>query len=316
MMIKEAFDRGFLVSPDAVGVLESNPSAFDLVPQGTLVITRKMLVRREPNFTVDFQHTHSQNERKIENLVDFYSNRLSFLRPEIEKKSNQKNLVSVKNVGSTGDSVTIIGMVRELIDGGFVIDDGTGSIEVLSDKKVLEDIVLGAEGKMSNGRLSASNLIFPDIPASKMKTSKGRILISRGMIPKDSLEGVTHIILDSPSGPVPSEPDVIISRGSVKQDNAFQISMPSRIDINGIKILVFESSLTQEAAITALRSRHLNPTQFFDGDPLLLKDVPDIAVCMSDSPIFANYKGVTLVSPAGASYTIDLETREVKEIKY
>ncbi|MBI4017598.1 MAG: hypothetical protein HY366_01485, partial [Candidatus Aenigmarchaeota archaeon] len=101
---------------------------------------------------------------------------------------------------------------------------------------------------------------------------------------------------------------------------------PCEVGVGGVKILIHRTTPAalakitgaaepEKAALRLLRARHLEPQRFILGDPLLLREVPDILCIATGAPFTTNYKGVTVVSPTiEQAYVVDLKTRAVRAV--
>ena len=86
---------------------------------------------------------------------DYYNSRYEHLKEILLKKTKA---VSINNAKKSFNDVSVIGMVKELTDSGFVLEDPTGEIEVQSKSDVSEDDVIAATGFVRNNPSQVSPL--------------------------------------------------------------------------------------------------------------------------------------------------------------
>ena len=198
-------------------------------------------------------------------------------------------------------------MVRELLPTGFVLDDPTGDITVVSKDHGLEtgDIV-AVSGTVREGKLFSDQITLPDIPLTNT--------INR-------IEN-TNLFLSYTSDNVPGlrPHDVLVTKTPTKHRlSTSDFPNPAWIKISGqgnVFLLVYEpgEDLKKEDAIHFLKKRYINPRTPVitkSRDPFLLEPIPDIIWLVSGSNWAESYKGVTIISCRDTTTRINLNTREV-----
>ena len=114
--------------------------------------------------SVRIQRPNSLKRLTPDDFRSYYTNRYNSLRDILLKKMD---IVSINKLGGSQTGASVIGMVRERVAGGFMLEDTTGEVEVLSKDRVDEDDVLGVVGDVREGRLVQTQMIWPDVPLTK-----------------------------------------------------------------------------------------------------------------------------------------------------
>lgn len=298
--VKNLISSGFLVN----GEIASNIDALSeddfillqekLKKEKAFVLSKeiiKRLLTKEIEILSQFKPVKSIT---IQDFVKTLNERYSFLQGILLDKVELKNIVSI-NKASNGD-VSIIGLVKEISerdgDTPVVLEDPTGSIETLIDKKTAErlclDDVVAVAGKINNKILFVNKLLFPNIPLRPVNYSEESVRIAFSENEKK---------IDA---------DYVIYKNKI-QDNiknkSYEISCPSFVKIKNVTVLVVFST----DPINLLNKRYAN----IGNRDLLIKTIPDIL--FTDNGKNMSYKGVSIVS---LDNMIDLKTREVKKIDY
>jgi hypothetical protein len=213
--------------------------------------------------------------------------------------------VSINNLGRSSSKVCVIGMVKDKVNGGFVIEDGTGEIEVRNSESVDLDDVIGIRGWLRDRTFFAEEILLPDIPMSREPGSMDNtILLSCG--------AAVH----------PGKADVILTPCTI-QENGKEKNLPNPAWIfldkgkKKITVLVYKTDGKgrKEEALQWLKKRYVGK----DSPPIakkerVLEPIPDIFWIVSDNePWTENYKGVSLVSfGEGHSARVDLKKRKIE----
>ena len=214
--ITYALSKGFQIHPDAFKILEkidvkelqniikqvvrekAKQNMF-LINQGDL----KMFVESEidecveDEFSIIFDPTKKVTSAEgIDGFTALFSDRYSKLHKIMMQRSQSKKLTPIQNVtdGKLGEEAYIAGLLMDRkVDRDvtkLVIDDPTGSVEILVFKEELQEVadsllmdqfvmVSVANGK--NGGFIAKDLLVPDIPEHvtyRSKTETYAVLIS------------------------------------------------------------------------------------------------------------------------------------------
>lgn len=214
--ITYALNKGFQIHPDAFKILEKidvkelqniiKQIVREKAKQNLFLINRndlKMFVESEVDETVEDSHVilfdPTKKVTSAEGIVGFttlFLDRYSKLLKIMMARSQSKRLTSIADVasGKFRDETFIAGLLMDRkIDRDvtkLVIDDPTGSIEILVFNKELQEsansllmdqFLMAAIASGKNGGFIARELLVPDVPehiASRSKTETYAVLIS------------------------------------------------------------------------------------------------------------------------------------------
>jgi DNA polymerase II small subunit/DNA polymerase delta subunit B len=230
-------------------------------------------------------------------FTSYYNNKYDGLR---EILSSKINAISINRARETFGEVGVIGMIREKTPTGYMIEDTTGSIELVhKGSNVVPGDVIGVSGQVRENRLFGKGLVFPDVPLTqKYSPIKDiRITLSRKP-PKRKEEGTLYFHVERKDGRLPNGSSIeISSRGKAR--------------------ILFYSPLGKagpQECMESLKKRHLNISHkeiISPRDDFIIKEVPDVLWTDSDTRFVESYKGVLIVSPGSEEASIDLETKKV-----
>jgi hypothetical protein len=226
----------------------------------------------------------------VHDFVQTLNKRYSFLQNILLTKVELKNIVSINKV--SGGNVNIIGLVKDMLEKNenrvVVLEDPTGYIETLVDKKLTEkmalDDVVAVSGRVSKKTIFVDKVFFPSVPLRPVKYSKESVKVAF----TDKKSSADYVITDKKI------------EDKVKRKK-YDISTPYIVKINEVVILVAPGFEPMEI----LNKRYLN----IDRADFLIDPVPDII--FTDKNVNMSYKGISIVS---RNKVIDLKTREVSEI--
>ncbi|QQG39581.1 MAG: hypothetical protein HYS81_04345 [Candidatus Aenigmatarchaeota archaeon] len=319
-VVDEMLRKGMLLSPEAAAVLRRKPELVSTLSVSGTVVTLGDVERPSVVWSAP-----QKNASSVSELAEFYAARFAFYRGLLEAKADRALLVSMSQAAGHGSRASIIGIVREVGQGFAVLEDGTKTLRVRTQEKLLEDECVLVTGTMDRDALVAETILFPDVPighAAKTSAKEARLVVCVDPVAANATVLITNASADSSRMNFAAGNSVVWPDGA---DGTRPVS-PCLLNINGLFVLFHRISAADlqriadapvdKAAIRLLRSRHIDPRNTLPGDPLLLRDVPDIVVLDTGVAFSANYKGVTVVSPSRErAYEIDLRTREVKEFK-
>ncbi len=214
--ITYALSKGFQIHPDAFKILEKidvkelqniiKQVVREKAKQNLFLINQndlRMFVESEVDETVEDKHTILFDPTKkvtsaegIDGFTSLFSDRYSKLLRIMMQRSQAKKLTSIANVtgGKLGEEVFVAGLLmdrrgeRDVTK--LVIDDPTGSLEILVFNQELQEIansllmdqfVMAGITNGKNGGFIAKELLVPDIPdhiAIRSKTETYAVLIS------------------------------------------------------------------------------------------------------------------------------------------
>ena len=140
-------------------------------------IEPQLIISRESDVT-----DKSTCEGKIEDFVDYFNEKYKNLREIIRGRESYLGAVPIEVLKRyKGEVSTIVGMVKEKRESkkGYrflEVEDPTGEISVLIPQNndalsrlfntILEDEVIGIEGKLTNELFIASDIVEPELPVS------------------------------------------------------------------------------------------------------------------------------------------------------
>jgi len=296
--LKQLIDLGFLVEEDSKNVIEKlDENDFqklidNLKKEKVFLVTKNLInkiLSKEIEILKQFKPIKSFT---VQDFVKTLNERYSFLQNILLNKIELKNVVSINKASSGG--VSIIGLVKDIIEKNnnilVVLEDTTGDIETLMDKKLAEklflDDVIAVSGNINNKILFAEKLVFPSIPLRLVNYSS---------------ENVKIAFLSSKKG---NKEDYAIYKNKIEdkiKNKIYNITKPCFIKIKNIIILIIFGF----DPIDLLNKRYVN----IDNTDFLIDPIPDIL--FTDKKIDTNYKGISIVS---LDKVINLKTREVKPI--
>jgi len=220
-------------------------------------------------------------------FFQYYTNKYEGIKSLLLKKMSA---ISINQAKNSFLPVSVIGMVQEKTPSGFILEDPTGRIEVISQEDSIKpDDVLGVAGPVREQKLFAEKIIWPDIPLTH-KTKNIPITITLSLEKKDK----NTIVPDT--NPFWCD----IWYGNEK-----------------ITLLAYkpENEIEKQDAFELLKKRHLSPERnriTFVEDYFLIEPVPDVFWIIAQKEWSAIYKGVTVVS--GEKVKINLENMEIIKI--
>ena len=231
-------------------------------------------------------------------FVDFYNRKYEGIRTIL---ANKLQAVSVNNTKNSFSEVSIIGMVREKTPQGFIIEDTTGNLPVISKETGLEaGDVVGVTGFVREGKLMNGNVLYPDIPLSREIADIDATII----LTTKPQEGADHIF---------------IRNGQTSGNKHAIMSSPTWIRMNNrINMVYFEfpDEIDPQEVTTWLKKRHLpNKRVLSDEDPYLLDIIPEILWINSKSTWTKIHKGVTVISMTEKdSVRVNLQNKQIEFI--
>lgn len=257
-LVARALERGHLLAPS---LLEN------LSPHEIGTIQGKEIVLTQKTVTVD-------------DVTHYYQEKYASLKAILEKKLTP---VSISNSTKTQGKATVLGMVRELTPHGFVVEDLTGGIDVVTTKKVAPKDVVGVVGTVREGKLIEDEIIYPDIPLPKGAKPKTTIYLTP-----------TEARVGDERHPLATSPDAFI--------------------VGGVKVLFFKG---RGNPLEWLKKRHLPEDITFLTKESLITTVPDVLVVFTDENRASMYKGVVIVQidkDSKASVVVDSGAVEFNKI--
>lgn len=283
-IFEEIMKDGVLVEPKAADRI-SKMSEGEWAELMERLRAEKPLVLSEDFFENIIEVTEFQEQKKlsIQEAAARLNSYFNVLQNLFEKKNRA---VSISNAS---ESASVIGLVRNVFQDGFEIEDQTGMIKAVAKTQADEDDVVMVSGKVIQKILYADYVEFPDMPERQIKKSPKKFEIVFGR----PAEGGDYSISFG-------EKTEIAKNSLVVGKN------PAQIKINNTLILVLNNK-KNIPPLQILKKRRL------PGTLVPIAEAPDILLTNADENILENYKGVTLVAVNNKSFArINLKTKEVK----
>lgn len=289
-LIRELLGKKVLLSPEILDQALGKP-ADELVQlsQGHIVLTSLEPPKARPAYEV--RSWEGRERMSPADISAFYKAKFATLKKILAAKASP---LSISKIGSSYADVEAIGLVRERIESGFIIEDGTGTLAVRHPAAPDIGDVVAVKGGVKEGMMFAKELLYPDIPLKRQiaKLRKTAILCS---------------------GKTAGEADFIFSFGS----GGIAVQSPAHITVNAeesVRILGYRpvADITMKQAESFLRKRHLGLPE--DAGCLsqghVIEDAPEVLWITSPRNEKAIYKGVLIV--LSEDVKIDLFSKEVE----
>jgi len=236
----------------------------------------------KPALTVTVE-SHSPKRMDAKGLTQLYLDAFQKLRALLVKKVDAVSINKTKNVFS---NVSIIAMVKSKTERGYIVEDETGEMEVVTDQAMDEDDVIAITGMVREGRLFAGEIEYPEIPFNRDIGKLHAKVFLGPSIPADAIADAFLV-----NGDAMVSPSVVtLSRGDEKATILF--CSPGNAAIH--------------QAGTWLKRR-----QIHSWAPLVLDPIPDVIWVHAAERGSSLHKGVLVVSP-GPGALVDMETKEVQ----
>ena len=241
-----------------------------------------------------------KREYNVEEAVKDNFRRYDALRRIMLRKADA---ASIKNL-NTNSKVTVVGMVREKKDFGFVLEDSTGVLAVKSSASADAGDVLGVSGWLRNGVFAAEDVMYPDVPMNR------NIPIFSGTVIFRTERSITDKRAD-----ITVTPDSFTVNGNetmTTQPNALKLEKEGK----SVVVYMFSNNgpVSRDDAVKWLRRRYI-PSQSLQRSDYVLEPLPDILCIVGSNDVWTeNYKGTTIVSfSPGKCVLLDLKTRAASQ---
>lgn len=315
-IIKRIFEEGLLVSPKILD--EINETNIENIlkkakKNGTKNIenldflqqTTKPTEPVESALEIMVRGSNKKQRLTPKDFAEFYNKKYEGIKEILLSKMD---VISINNTKKAFSDVSVIGIIKEINPQGFVLEDTTGDISVISKETGLsEDDVIGVTGHVREGKLFENTITYPDIPLNR-NICKINSTIALTTRINSEMKKTDHIItLDQ--NQKPDEKITVLK------------SNPSWIEISkdSEKIIIthfnFPNEINPEEATQWLKKRHLPNNKKIDSPEniFLLKPVPDILWVTSSSKWTKIYKGVIIISITERdAVKINLENKQIE----
>ncbi len=301
-IVKRFLMEGVLLAPETLErISESNleNAIGEAVQSGAIVFSFQ---DEKPDAVVEVRKLQKKLKLQPQDFAKHYNARFEGLRDMLQKK--MEGVVSVANAKKSGSTISTIGMVREQTQRGFLIEDMTGSAEVISKTEDVNiDDVIGVKAAVKEEKLFAEEIMWPDISMSHKHSRPAMEII---LAEKDGHEGefvITPdaIYTDKKKTSLPNPGWITITKGGAN-----------------VTVLVYrpDKPASQKEVLTWLKKRHLCPDKNHirgTDDPFLIEPIPDLVWIVSDEQWTEIYKTVVVISSDGKiPADVDLATGKVE----
>lgn len=281
-IVQKFFEEGVLLSPTTLDKMNEE-AIQEIINNNPPLIITALPETTAPTIT----YPEKKKTLTVQDIATFYQRKYEGIKKLLLPKLSP---VSISNAATPGE-VALIGLVGEHTPSGFIAEDPTGRIEVVTTKKLQLGDVVGITGQAREGRIMEKDVVYPDIPLPKeVKRIKATLLLTH----KKLAEQGTQLVYGVSEGR-----DIIPILGS-----------PAKLSLQGTEILIFEGEgIPQEW----LMRRCLPERATSSEDFCLIEKVPDIFWFISTENKTESYKGVTIVQTDKQSFArVNMFTREVE----
>ncbi len=305
-IVKKLLCLGVMATPDVLEKIEKSglDAYLGSIRSGACMVMEEGASKGE-SLRCCIGQVSAKPEITPEDFVEANADRFKRIRGLLLRKMDA---VSINNMGMSSSKLSVVGMVKDNTSQGFVLEDGTGEVEVKATAMVKLDDVIGVRGWVREGKLFGEEIVYPDIPVNR---------------PVNSLDNTLLLIGNATGGA--GGADVTISPYAVIDKSGAEKSIPNPAWIsleNGEKkmtVVIYkpDSPAGKEEALSWLMKRYIGSdiSSVPSGDRVL-ETIPDLFWIVSENaPWSGNYKGVTLISFGQRNRAlVDLRTRKI-EIK-
>ena len=168
-VVRKFIARGWLLSPETLDRLtDTNLQKFlDAAAARTGLV---FSATDEPEVSVKVCNTSLPEKITPKDVLENYMKKYEVIKNMLSRKTDA---ISINKAKRAGGHVFVIGMVRCMTAAGFTLEDGTDSIDVAvshpgfhdntNNPDAVVDDVIGVAGTASNGAITASSIIWPDV---------------------------------------------------------------------------------------------------------------------------------------------------------
>lgn len=289
-IISKFLESGLLLSPDVLERIDANnfETLLNTAKSRNEIIITKI---EEPQISASIRQFSQKSTLTPKDFVEYYSKKYEKLGQILSQKIQP---ISINRL--SGGQESIIGMVLELTNNGYIVEDPTGKIEIRTDKQLQLNSVYGFKGSAKENIFFATDVIFPDLPLTrKIQKIDAEILLTTGKSSQNKFAITTNTEF--------SGADFV----HCKANPCHLILFSGE---NKLTIVVFrpEESITQKKATQFLKNRFIDEPKIPDESFILDMEI-DVFWIIQKTNWSENYKGTTIVS--GEDIFLNLKTRSV-----
>lgn len=174
-LVEECIERGILITPEQL----ENPQEIR-----KLILEARALQKNKHTVEIVKNYTKAPRKRSVEDFVKYFNHRYKAISNILKARKELANVASISRLVGKKDRETVscIGMVIEKKETKskhiiVSIEDPTGKIDIWLSaskrelqniaKEIVMDEVIGVVGQVSDGRIFANSVLFPDVPLTK-----------------------------------------------------------------------------------------------------------------------------------------------------
>ena len=183
-IIRSFLKKGYLLSEDAYIILEQLDwkTIYEIIPKSEKLklLTKEEIIKiynelsktelkeLKIEYLVDFSKKN-QNEINIYNYYSIFKDRFNFLSSIIQKNYPLNYTTISKIKEKDVKKFNLIGMVLEVFEKSFILEDLTGSVEIIIEnhEKPITDAVIGVMCKKENEKIYSEKIFYPMIFSQK-----------------------------------------------------------------------------------------------------------------------------------------------------
>jgi DNA polymerase II small subunit/DNA polymerase delta subunit B len=297
-ILKYFLKEGIQLTPEALDFIINNQDTIDKIINYTkqknllLIDERVLLEIEELNKTQEIKILYPEeiSSFSIEDVLRMYKERFEFLSRVIQENHLISNLTSIHKAKKmrNGESVTLIGMVKDKTNYTILLEDSTSYETIQLDPTVVNE------------------LFFDDVIGILVKKEEEKYIGDKILLPSLSFFRVSKDIKN----------DIIISNLDnleIKFNNKLISLQPKeiiRVYVYNLRIFLVDFKIIEyyrkgnknelDVLISLIERRHLNPSFFickkiYKKDFYLLDEIPDFIVILnSKEAIYKAYKGINI----------------------
>jgi protein tyrosine phosphatase (PTP) superfamily phosphohydrolase (DUF442 family) len=304
-IVKKLIEMGIIPTPEIIEKV--NKKGFDALIKESIKGEKKKQPTEE-QIEVNIRETQKKKKLSPKDFASLYKDRYEKIQKILSEKIDVVSINKIKNVFS---EISIIGMVIEKTLNGFLVEDLTGKIEVVSTADVSEDDVIGIKGHVRENKLFANEIVYPDIPFNR---EIGKMKAFAFLVEKPTsgdIENIRNSNIIVTSHEISDAPIDVKNKVIIKN-----ISNPAFIEMKRgkekIGLLVYKphKDIKPEQAIAILKKRcfPIDKEQIWSVNTI--NTVPDIFWIITSAKETKIYKGILLIFSPRAM--VNLETKEVE----
>ncbi len=278
-LVTKFLESGLLLTPKTLEDFsdkEDINSIINSVKSTNITLIKPNQTQTKPTLSYKINHQTHKQKLTTKDYTEYYNKKFNVIKNILTSKIDA---VSINNLQKEKEAC-IIGMIVDKINKGYLIEDQTRQVEIISDQQLQKNSVLGFKGVLKE-KFFANEVIYPDIPLNKQTKKTPEITLTTKQIETTRL--------------------TISPNSKEKKENIISnFDLPAQISINldqEIKILVDKPELkvTKIQATQTLKQRFLPETNTPNQNNII-EEVPDIFWIIQQEEWKENYKGVLIVS--------------------